>query len=259
MTITIDGTSGIASVDGSAGSPSVRGSDANSGIVYAADTVALSTAGSERMRVDSNGNVGIGTTSPGGFKLKVEGGDSDEGLFVHTGASSSQWLIRAEDNAANQRFVVKSTGEVLLPSQPRFCIIGGSNMYNATESKIWDGSNFAPNNDGGTDVNGGNTIHVNVGSHYTESNGRWTVPVAGTYYFFFFGTSGSNSSHFVQITKNGSGVSGDLGLEYSDGSDHQNVGGSIMTTCAVGDYFHFRRRGSGYRFYSLVWGGWLIA
>ena len=60
----------------------------------------------------TGGNVGIGTTSPGAFKLKVEGGDSDEGLFVHTGASSSQWLIRAEDNAANQRFIVKADGEV---------------------------------------------------------------------------------------------------------------------------------------------------
>ena len=56
MTITIDGSSGISSVDGSAGSPSVRGSDANSGIVYAADTVSISTGGSERAKVNSSGH-----------------------------------------------------------------------------------------------------------------------------------------------------------------------------------------------------------
>jgi hypothetical protein len=69
---------------------------------------------SEVMRIDTAGRVGIGTDNPSSFKLKLEGDDSDEGLFVHTGNSSSQWLIRAEDNAANQRFVVKADGEVVI-------------------------------------------------------------------------------------------------------------------------------------------------
>ena len=59
MTITIDGSSGIASVDGSAGSPSVRGSDANSGIVYSADNVAFSTAGTSRANIDSSGDLNV--------------------------------------------------------------------------------------------------------------------------------------------------------------------------------------------------------
>ena len=49
MTITIDGTTGIASVDGSAGSPSVRGADANSGIFYSSDAIKFSTGGTERL------------------------------------------------------------------------------------------------------------------------------------------------------------------------------------------------------------------
>jgi hypothetical protein len=73
MTITINGTTGIAGVDGSAGTPSYQGSDTNTGIFFpAADTIAFGEGGAEAMRIDSDGDVGIGTTSPT-TKLEVNG------------------------------------------------------------------------------------------------------------------------------------------------------------------------------------------
>ena len=62
MSITINGTTGIAGVDGTASAPSVQGADSNTGVFFpATDTVAVTTGGTERMRVDSSGQVIVGT------------------------------------------------------------------------------------------------------------------------------------------------------------------------------------------------------
>ena len=82
-----------------------KGNDGGSEIT--ALTLDMSDAGSATF----NNKVGIKGGPSGGFLLTVDGGNSDEGLKINAGNSSSQWLIRAEDNADNQRFVVKSTGD----------------------------------------------------------------------------------------------------------------------------------------------------
>lgn len=91
MPITINGSTGIAGVDGSASTPSVQGNDTNTGVFYpAADTVAISTGGTEAIRVNSSQNVGIGTSSPAG-RLDVAVGGS-AGRIVFQGSGTTNYI-----------------------------------------------------------------------------------------------------------------------------------------------------------------------
>ena len=68
MSVTINGTTGIAGVDGSASTPAVQGTDTNTGIFFpAADTIAFGEGGAEIARFDSSGNFGLGTTTLSGY------------------------------------------------------------------------------------------------------------------------------------------------------------------------------------------------
>lgn len=131
MTIYINGTTGISGADGSASTPVLQGTDNNTGTFFpAADTVAWATGGSERARIDSSGNVGIGTSSPG-YKLTVngrmsyngaigEGADttlSSAGTTVILGESAT-WTALSFRTSATERARFDSTGNFAITQAP---------------------------------------------------------------------------------------------------------------------------------------------
>ena len=131
--VSIDAGYQSAGVFGTAAAPSlIFGGDDNTGIWHpASDVLAVSTAGSERMRITSGGSVGIGTTAPArplhvnaagtdGTQIQINGTLDSAGIkFIPV--SGDNWEVQA--NTSNQWFVYNRTD-----SAYRLLIDGSGNV-----------------------------------------------------------------------------------------------------------------------------------
>jgi hypothetical protein len=103
-TLTVTGSATVEFADGSASTPSITNDgDTNTGIFFpAADTIAFSEGGTEAMRLDSAGNMGLGVTpSAWGLGKAIEVGYAGNGVWGVASSGDMRLTANAYYNGTN--------------------------------------------------------------------------------------------------------------------------------------------------------------
>ena len=202
--------------DGTAAAPSITNDgDTNTGIFFpAADTIAFSEGGAEVMRIDSSGNVGIGTTSPGAplsfgsiadaAKIFLRGNTNEYAIGTQSNelriASYSATTFYRLGYAGTESMRIDSSGQLIIGPG----VANGAGGINTT-STVADGS-------------------LNPAIYFNSNYGGGTK---GQIYFQ------RNSSTVGQITENGSSTSYTTTSDYRLKEDVAPMTGALAKVAAL--------------------------
>lgn len=195
-----------------------------------AHNLTINDDGTERMRIDSGGHVGIGETSPtsyftGADNLVISDNSADSGLTIRSGTSSIGRIHFADGTSGSEQY----RGFVAY-SHSSDSLVFGTNGTGGTQAAILSGGGIAFN---------GDTAEANALDDYEE--GTWTA-TTGT------GTVTSNFTRYVKIGRqvtlfgyltsfsdrsSSSGVA-ISGLPFTSGSDNYSTGAAFVRYLNVG-------------------------
>jgi len=151
---------------GSAAAPAITTTgDTNTGVFFpAADTIGFSEGGAEAMRINSSGNVGIGTSSPAS-KLEVSGSGTLE-LARFATTTDNTPSIGIYSNGSIRAKLRASSAETALLSQGALPLLLGTN--DTERARIDSSGDFMV---GTTNSSPGNGSGANVSGFAVNTNG----------------------------------------------------------------------------------------
>ena len=134
-------------------------------------------------------------------------------------------IVGGNTFTGNQVF---NSGVVTTPNQPAFFVAANASTPD-NSTIIW------------------NMVRTNIGSGINTSNGRFTAPVAGTYYFGMGGI-GHNQPFVTRvfIRVNDAAIFGQFQIRFNNNSEFSGNAVSFALTLAAGDYVTARTTGIAY-------------
>ena len=238
--------------DGTDGEISLRaqdGSGSNNAKYMTFFTHPSGSAAEERLRINSAGNMGLGTganidekvhfENAGNISLLVEcntsGNGSNSAIRLKSADSSSDWYMQTGNAVSgglrfysgSERLRISSAGYVTKPNHPSFIAgrTGGNQTFTVGTYPL-------------------NVARLNVGNHYNTSTYKFVVPVAGVYYFYgqvYYNNGAGQYRLHIRKTPNGGSAfqlntsSHKIDAGHPSGGNDTSDSLSIIESMAVGD------------------------
>lgn len=156
---------------------------------------------------------------------------------------STLHLSTIKDSAGtNTALTIDSTGRILTPARPSF-LVGKTSAQSITSS----GRVLVTLTD--TITQGHNT-----GGHWSNSNSRFTAPVAGVYVFsaqLQIGAHSTGDYHLARFEKNGTAVNPAYHINYLATATHYTASFTIPLELAANDYIDLHTQSGGDSSYNV--------
>ena len=222
------------------------------GLTSGGDANTVKIESGDTLQVESNATVGgtLGvtgaTTATGGVTIPESttvglnlGSGTDLAQLAMQSAVSNRVALRTTHTSTgdNNPFIIYQPSSAGVQNDALVINTGGQ----VTKSKQPAFSAHEPDNDQ-TGVITFQNIGVNIGNHYNGSTGRFTAPVAGTYYFNFHAMCGSlAASQDVRVRfliNNAVHASGEHygGVLYADGAPYVQVSMGTVLSLSANDH-----------------------
>jgi hypothetical protein len=242
-------------------------------LVNSSNLVLFNTNGSERARITSDGNLGIGTTNPS-TRLHVQGGPAtlNGGAILYgyhqvvagdytttptpaykitSVGSGTYWRAThlSENSTISGVYNYETTKDVYWGEDTDT----GNYFFRGRNVEITDGRLIVTNQplvtlSQNATVSGPITnekltsfdVRINVGSHWNAANARFTCPVSGRYEVTAMGIKNPQAgAGHLDLYLNGGGNGAEWRWRMEEAAGYNQFGGSVILSLSAGDYLEF--------------------